>query len=243
MQRAPVVVFALLAAVSLPFSVGCASKKYVRNQSAPTINKVNELDDLTAKNTRDIHDVDSRAQQGIKDAQSKADQANQHALTAGQAADQAQSAANQASNRVTSLSNTVANLDDYKPVTEATVHFGFNKWNLTKDAQSDLDKLGDQLASAKHYIVVVDGNTDSTGPADYNYMLSQRRADAVIQYLAQKYQLPTYKIFVIGLGKDKPAQDNKSRQGRAENRRVDVRLMTNVAESGTQQSAASTPQQ
>ena len=66
------VVVAVLAAVSLPFSVGCATKRYVRNQTEPVINKVNELDDLTAKNNRDLHDMDARAQQGIQSVQSKA---------------------------------------------------------------------------------------------------------------------------------------------------------------------------
>ena len=70
-------VFALVMAASLPFSVGCATKKYVRNETAPTINKVNELDDLTAKNTRDIRDVDSRAQQGIQSVQAAATAADQ----------------------------------------------------------------------------------------------------------------------------------------------------------------------
>ena len=65
---------AALVAVALPLTVGCASKKYVRNEVTPTVNKVNELDDLTAKNTRDIRDVDSRSQQGIQQATSAADQ-------------------------------------------------------------------------------------------------------------------------------------------------------------------------
>ena len=224
------VLVAVLAAVSLPFSVGCATKKYVRNQTEPIINKVNELDDLTAKNNRDVHDFDARAQQGIQSVQAKAGEADQKAMAAGQAADQAQGLATQASTGVNTLSTTVANLDNYKPVTEASVHFGFDKWNLTTKAKEDLDELGAQLPNAQHWIVVVDGNTDSTGPEEYNYLLSKRRADAVIQYLAQKYQVPAYKIYVIGLGEDKPSADNQSSKGRAENRRVDVRLMTNRGE-------------
>ena len=66
------------------------------------------------------------------------------------------------------------------------------------------------------------------GSADYNYDLSQRRANSVIQYLASKYNVPAHKIYVIGLGKDKPVEDNKTSTGRADNRRVDVRLMTNT---------------
>jgi OOP family OmpA-OmpF porin len=214
-------------------SVGCATKKYVRNETAPVINKVNELDDLTAKNTRDIRDVDSRTQQGLAQVNAKSAEANQKALQAGQAAEQANQAAMQASNRVTSLTNTVANLDNYRSVVDTTVHFGFDRYNLTPKAKKALDELGAELANAKHYIVVVDGNTDSVGSAEYNYLLSQRRADSVIHYLSTKYNVPAYKIYVIGLGKDKPVAANKSAKGRAENRRVDVRLMTNREEGAT----------
>jgi OmpA-OmpF porin, OOP family len=73
----------------------------------------------------------------------------------------------------------------------------------------------------------VEGSTDSTGDAAYNYQLSQRRASAVIQYLASKYNVPANKIYAIGLGKDKPVEKNATSKGRAENRRVDVRLMSN----------------
>lgn len=223
-------IFALVVATSLPFSLGCASKKYVRTQTAPVVNKVNELDDLTARNSRDIRDVDSRAQQGIQTVQAKATAADQKALAAGQAATQAQSMADQANNSATSLTNTVANLDNYRPVVETAVHFGFDKFNLTKKAKDALDQLGTELPNAKHYIVVIDGNTDSVGSKEYNYLLSKRRADSVIQYLVTKYSVPAYKIYIIGMGKDKPVAPNSSSSGRAQNRRVDVRLMTNIAE-------------
>jgi outer membrane protein OmpA-like peptidoglycan-associated protein len=219
--------------LSLVFSAGCSTKNYVRNQTTPLINKTNELDDLTAKNTRDIRDTDARAQKGIQDVQAKAAEADQKALAAGKTADDAQGLATQASNRVTSLANTVANLDNYRPVVETTVHFGFDQAVLTAKAKQALDELGGDIPNAKHYIIVVDGNTDSTGPADYNYQLSQRRASNVIQYLAEKYEVPAHKIYVIGLGKDKPVASNASTTGRAKNRRVDVRLMTNINENET----------
>jgi OmpA-OmpF porin, OOP family len=234
--------FALVIAASLPFSLGCASKKYVRNETAPIVNKVNELDDLTAKNSRDIKDVDTRAQQGIQSVQAKAAAADQKAMTAGQAADQAQTLASQAAHRADSLTGTVANLDNYRPVVETAVHFGFDKFNLTSKAQKALDELGAELPNAKHYIVVVDGNTDSTGPADYNYVLSKRRADSVITYLVTKYQVPAHKIYIIGLGKDKPVAANSSNAGRAKNRRVDVRLMTNINENAPTSASTSMPQ-
>jgi OOP family OmpA-OmpF porin len=217
----------ILLAVSTAFSVGCASKNYVRQQTTPLINKTNELDDLTAKNTNAIKDVDARAQAGIQAVQSKAAEVDQKALAAGQQADQAQSLADNAVHRVDSLQNTVANLDNYHVVTEAAVHFGFNKDNLTKQAKDALDQLGNDIANAKGYIVTVEGGTDSVGSSEYNYDLSNRRADAVIQYLATKHSVPAHKIYLIGLGKDKPVDSNKTRAGRAANRRVDVRLMSN----------------
>ncbi len=229
---------AVVVAGTLPFTVGCATKTYVRNEVTPTVNKVNELDDLTAKNTRDIRDTDARAQQGIQQAKSSADAADQKALAAGQSADQANSNATQASNRVTSLAGTVENLDNYKPVSTSTVLFGFDKAQLTRKDKADLDEFAQQIQSQRHYIVQVEGYTDSTGPADYNYQLSQRRADAVIQYLATKYQVPAHKIFLIGLGKDNPVAKNTSATGRAQNRRVDIALMTN---NNNTQSASTTP--
>jgi len=224
--------------LSMILSVGCTTKNYVRNQTTPIIDKTNELDDLTAKNTKDIRDTDARAQKGIQDVQAKAADADQKALAAAKTADEAQGLATTASNRVTSLANTVANLDNYQPVVETTVHFGFDKANLTGKAKQALDELGQDIPNTRHYIIVVDGNTDSTGPADYNYQLSQRRASAVIQYLAEKYEVPAHKIFVIGLGKDKPVASNASTGGRAKNRRVDIRLMTNTSEKET---ASTTP--
>jgi OmpA-OmpF porin, OOP family len=87
--------------------------------------------------------------------------------------------------------------------------------------------MAGSIASTKGYIITLEGGTDSVGSAEYNYDLSQRRANSVIQYLASKYNVPAHKIYVIGLGKDKPVESNKTKQGRADNRRVDVRLMTN----------------
>jgi OOP family OmpA-OmpF porin len=235
----------VLVAGTLPFIAGCASKNYVRNEVTPTVNKVNELDDLTAKNTREIKSVDQRAQEGIQQVNQSAASADQKALAARQSADQAQQAANQAGTRVTSLAGTVENLDNYKQVSDATVLFGFDKAALTKKDKGDLDQFAQQIQGARHYIIQVEGYTDSIGSADYNYQLSQRRADAVIQYLASKYNVPAHKIFLIGLGKDNPVAQNTSAKGRAQNRRVDIRLMSNNATetASSQGSASSQPQQ
>ena len=221
----------ILLALSTAFSIGCASKNYVRQQTTPLINKTNELDDLSAKNSKDIKDVDARAQSGIEAVNTKTAQVDQKAQAAGQQAAQAQTLADTAVNRVDSLQTTVANLDNYRVVTEASVHFGFNKDNLTKKAKDALDQVATDVNNTKGYIITVEGGTDSVGSAEYNYGLSQRRADAVIQYLASKHNVPAHKIYLIGLGKDKPVDSNKTSAGRAANRRVDVRLMTNTASS------------
>jgi outer membrane protein OmpA-like peptidoglycan-associated protein len=211
-------------------TVGCASKNYVKQQTTPLINKTNELDDLTAKNTKDIKDVDTRAQSGLAAVNAKTDAAEQKAQTADQNATSAQQVADAANNRVGILNATVANLDNYHAVAETSVKFGFNKDGLTEKAKEALDQMAKNIASTKGYIIALEGGTDSVGSADYNYDLSQRRANAVIQYLASKYDVPAHRIYVIGLGKDKPAESNKTVAGRAGNRRVDVRLMTNAVE-------------
>jgi OmpA-OmpF porin, OOP family len=223
----------LMLAATMVASIGCTTKNYVRQQTTPLINKTNELDDLTAKNSKDIKDVDQRAQAGIQNVQAQAAAADQKALAAGSEADKAQLSANSATQRVDMLTNTVVNLDNYRPVVETAVHFGFNKDNLTKEAKEAIDQLAASVATTKGYIITVEGATDSVGSADYNYDLSQRRANAVIQYLAAEKSVPAYKIYLIGLGKDKPVDSNKTADGRAKNRRVDIRLMTNMGTDAT----------
>jgi len=219
-------------AASLVVTVGCSSKNYVKQQTTPLINKTNELDDLTAKNTKDIKDVDARVQAGLAAVNSKTADVEQKAQAAGQTASSAQQTADAANGRVTVLTNTVANLDNYHAVAETSVKFAFNRDVLTPKAKEALDQLAASIASTKGYIISLEGGCDSVGSSEYNYDLSQRRANSVIQYLASKYNVPAHKIYVIGLGKDKPMESNKTAAGRADNRRVDVRLMTNTV-SGT----------
>ncbi len=235
-------ILAVALSTSVIFTAGCATKKYVRNQTAPIINQTNELDDLTAKNTRDIKDVDERAQKGITDVNSKISEVETKTQNANTLATQANTLATSTNNNVLSLANTVANLDSYHPVVDTSVHFGFDKADLTKKAKAALDELGTEIPNQKHYIVVVEGGADAVGGKDYNYGLSQRRADAVIQYLASKYNVPAHKIFLVGLGKDKPVAPNSSAAGRAKNRRVDIHLMTNEVASSQTAANSSNPQ-
>jgi outer membrane protein OmpA-like peptidoglycan-associated protein len=226
MQRVNLCNVSILA-IAIAGLSGCATKNYVRNQTAPIINQTNELNDKTAANNRAIHDTDERAQAGITKAQGAADSATQNAQTAQQAAGTAETAANDAVHRADSLASVVAGLDNYQPIGNVSVTFGFDKSTLTADDKAQLDTFAGTLANAKSYIVEVTGGTDSTGNADYNYALSQRRADAVVQYLASKYSIPAHRFYLIGIGKDKEVADNSTREGRAKNRRVDIRLLSN----------------
>lgn len=205
---------------------GCASKNYVKKQTAPLIDHTNQLDEKTATNNRNLHDVDDRAQAGIKQAQGAADTATQNAQNATKAAGDAETAANNAVHRADSLDAVIKGLDNYKEVGNVTVTFGFDKAVLNKDDKAQLDTFGQQLGSAANFILEVTGGTDSTGPADYNYALSQRRADSVVQYLATKYNVPARRFYLIGIGKDKEVAPNNTAEGRKQNRRVEVRMLS-----------------
>jgi OmpA-OmpF porin, OOP family len=222
--------FALTAAALVLFGVtGCATKNYVRTQTGPLIDHTDQLDQKTAENNRQIHDVNDRAQAGISKAQGTADEANQNAQKATQAANSADQAANDVAHRADSLDSVVKGLDNYKQVANVSVTFGFNKSVLTADDKSHLDDFAGHLGSAKSYILEVTGGTDSTGPAQYNYDLSQRRADSVVQYLAAKYNIAPHRFYLIGIGKDQYVASNDTAAGRQENRRVTVQLLSNMS--------------
>jgi OOP family OmpA-OmpF porin len=228
--------FAITAAALTVFGVsGCATKNYVKNQTAPLVQHTGQLDQKTAANSHDIQDVDQRAQAGISKAQQSAEQAAQSAQTAGQQANQADTAANDVAHRADSLDQVVKGLDNYKQMADVSVTFGFNKATLTASDKQKLDGFANQLASAKSYILEVTGGTDTTGPAQYNYLLSNRRADAVVQYLAAKYNIPPHRFYLIGVGKDQQVAPDNTRDGRAKNRRVEVQLLSNM--NGDQQQA------
>jgi outer membrane protein OmpA-like peptidoglycan-associated protein len=228
----------MAAALAVAGVTGCATKNYVRNQTAPIIDQANQLSDKTAANNRAIHDTDDRAQAGIKQAQGSADSANENAQNAGKAAGDAQTAANDAVHRADTLDSVVKGLDNYKQISDVSVTFGFDKAVLTKDDREQLDTFAATMTTAKSYIVEVTGGTDSTGPAQYNYELSQRRADAVVQYLATKYAIPAHRFYLIGIGKDKEVAPNTTADGRKQNRRVEVQVLTNM--STDEQQTAST---
>ncbi|WP_263357470.1 OmpA family protein [Acidicapsa ligni] len=237
MQKMSVSLSVSVMAIALAGVTGCATKNYVKNQTAPIIDQTNQLNDKTAQNNRDIKSTDERATAGIAKAQGAADSATQNAQGAQKSAGDAENAANDAVHRADSLASVVAGLDNYQAIGNVSVTFGFDKAALTKDDKAQLDTFAATLATAKSYIVEVTGGTDSTGNADYNYALSQRRADAVVQYIASKYSIPAHRFYLIGIGKDKEVADNSTREGRAKNRRVDIRLLSNTGARTTDASA------
>jgi outer membrane protein OmpA-like peptidoglycan-associated protein len=219
---------------------GCATKKYVRNTTAPIQAKVDQVGEQTNQNSTQITDtrnqvkqVDERAQSGISAAQEKAATADQHAgdamnkaNTADQHAAQADQKADQANQAISSLRNVVANIDDYKLQTSATVPFKFNAYALTNDAKQDLDKLADDVKADKRFFIAVEGYTDNVGTRQYNDALSKKRADTVVNYLVAKHDIPIYRIHMIGLGEEKPVDDARNRAARAKNRRVEVKVFS-----------------
>jgi outer membrane protein OmpA-like peptidoglycan-associated protein len=229
----------LTAAVLTLFGVtGCATKNYVRTQTQPLIDHTGQLDQQTAENNRQIHNVNDRAQAGISKAQSTADMAGQNAQNATQAANAADASANDVAHRADTLDSVVKGLDNYRQVANVSLTFGFDKAVLTADDKAQLDSFASQLGSAKSYILEVTGGTDSVGPAQYNYDLSQRRADAVVQYLASKYNIAPHRFYLIGIGKDQYVASNDTPKGRKENRRVQVQLLSNMGNAAETQQGA-----
>jgi len=173
-----------------------ARKKWVHRQVDPVKDRVNELDQLQAKNANDIRDVDSRATAGINKAQSAAELADQHAMDAANRATAAQTTATTASNRATSLNTTVGNLDQYQEVASTSVPFASGRTSLGPKAKAELDDVATKLANEKGYIIEVQGYSRS------GVGTSQAMADSVVRYLVTEHQVPVYRIYKTGLGKN-----------------------------------------
>jgi len=214
-----VLAFTMLAA-------GCATKKYVRNQVDPLQARLGDVSKKTDDNATHINEVDQKAESGISDAQSRADAASKAASQADSHAQNAQGLAEKGMTRIDAVSQEVENADNFQPLKTETVLFGFNKSELTQEDKQQLDQLAESVKSMKHYMIAVQGYTDSTGAKAYNLELSRRRADAVVRYLTETLNIPLVRISQIGYGEDTPAQPNKTRDGRKQNRRVEVRLLT-----------------
>jgi OOP family OmpA-OmpF porin len=217
---------------------GCATKKYVAKQTDPITAKVAEVE-KQAQNTQKQLESDEPK---ISAAAEKADSADARAGDALGRADAASKKTDQVKSDLTNqfhseLNERIANIDDYKPAGDVVVLFKFNSAQLTDDAKQQLDQLG-KVGSMKRYFVAIEGFTDKTGTPEYNLALSRRRAEAVQTYLVAQRNMPVYRIQIVGLGKEKPVNDEKTRDDRQKNRRVEVTIFS--ADSG-QGAAAQNP--
>lgn len=203
-------------------SVGCATKKYVRNRIservAPLENRTGELEETSRRNTQDI----SRLSADVTDVRGRADRAQTQA-------DTALSRAEEANTRVTgaerSVSDLRSNLDNYSLQNTASVHFKFDSYQLTPEARESLDQLASQIKERDNFILEIEGFADWIGSDAYNNQLTQKRAEAVRRYLAEQHNIPLFRTHMLGFGEIRPVADNKTSEGRSENRRVEIRLL------------------
>jgi outer membrane protein OmpA-like peptidoglycan-associated protein len=150
------------------------------------------------------------------------------AITAKAQTDPVNDKANQAIQDAADAEKRISELDDFDVYKVVTVNFAVNKWDLSAEAKASLDDLCAKAPTAKNYTVEVQGFTDSSGDPDKNLELSRKRADSVVQYLAVKHNIPLRRITTpMGYGSAKAVADDKSKEGRAQNRRVEVRILVN----------------
>jgi len=218
-----------------------ARKKYVQRQLTPIQNRINELDELTASNTKMIKDVDSRATQGIQMASNKANEADQHAVDAGNKATAAQETATKANTRLTTVEGVVSNIDQYKATNQTEIRFRPGQSVLSQNAKTALDQMAEPLKGQHGYIVEVQGF--SSGKGQTAIATSRKMADAVVRYLVENHEIPVYRIYVLGMG-NAPIQttaENGEKPKRMSGGRVEVSLLKNDLEQLASSSSTTAP--
>jgi outer membrane protein OmpA-like peptidoglycan-associated protein len=217
-----------------------ARKKYVQRQVQPVRDRVNELDELTAANSRAIKDVDARATEGIRLASLRANEANQHAIDAGNRAQMAQDTATQASTHLQSVEKVVGNIDQFQAVSQTEIVFRPGQRALNQKAKDALDDMATPLKDQKGYIIEVQGF--SPGHGQTALANSQAMAQSVARYLVINHDIPVYRIYTVGMGNapvpDDTADGAKPRHIRGG--RVEISLLKNgIGDLNTE--SASTP--
>ena len=226
------------AAMLMLVGTGCATKKHVRQVVGPVEARVSQTEKRNTEQQAAIGELEnsvSRADERAMDAERKARAAGEAAQTAHNRADQAYGRADQAQGAADSartlaestrarLTEVSENIDNYKLVTSENILFGLNRHALTKEAKEQLDQAVAQLQNSKNFVLEIQGFTDATGSTSTNLELSRRRADSVVRYLTVKHNVPLRKINVLGVGEEDPTADNKSREGRKQARRVELRV-------------------
>jgi OmpA-OmpF porin, OOP family len=208
---------------------GCATKGYVRKNVDPVQNKLNQVSDQVNKVGTDLQKTQgdvAKNTQAISATDEKATGADRRAGDAMTRANQANDQAQKDDQEIAQLRGVIANLDDYKVSNQATVLFKFNSAELSQEDKQQLDQLASNTGSMKRYFIAVEGYTDTTGDANYNLQLSRRRADAVVLYLSAEKKVPFYQIRTIGLGENNLVDPGQTREARAKNRRVEVKVFS-----------------
>jgi outer membrane protein OmpA-like peptidoglycan-associated protein len=208
-----------------------ARKKYVARQTQPIRDRVNELDELTASNSKAIKDTDVRAQQGIQLASAKASEADQHAIDAGNRAQAAQQTAQQAHTRLNTVEQVVTNIDQYQATTQTEILFKPGQTVLSQNAKNALDEMATPLKNQRGYVVEVQGFASGHGQVAISN--SQKMAESVVRYLALNHDIPIYRIYLVGMGNAPvPATTSagEAKPKRITGGRVEISLLKNNLE-------------
>jgi outer membrane protein OmpA-like peptidoglycan-associated protein len=214
-----------------------ARKSYVKRQTEPIRDRVNELDELTSANSKAIKDTDARAQAGIKMASDKADTADQHAVDAGNKATMAQQSAQQVTTRVQTVETVVSNIDQYKASNQTEILFRSGQTVLSKNAKDAIDQMATAVKGQRGYIFEVQGF--SSGKGQIAIENSQKMAESVVRYLVLTHEIPVYRIYLVGMGNAPTATDDATKH-RVSGGRVEISLLKNDLE---QLASAGTPDQ
>jgi outer membrane protein OmpA-like peptidoglycan-associated protein len=201
---------------------GCATKGYVRSTVEPVSTQLGQVSQQVDQQAGELKQTNTR----VSKNETKIDATTEVANSADSRSSDALNKTGLNKAQIAGLHNVISNLEDYKVNHQAVVHFGFNKDELSSEAKGELDALAQQASGLSRYFITVEGFTDQTGPASYNEALSQRRADHVIEYLVAEHNIPVYRIHKIGLGERKLIDDGRTREARAESRRVQVTVFS-----------------
>jgi outer membrane protein OmpA-like peptidoglycan-associated protein len=205
-----------------------ARKNYVKRQTEPIRDRVNELDELTSANTKSIKDTDDRAQAGIKLASDKANEADQHAVDAGNKATAAQQSAQQVTNRVQTVETVVSNIDQYKASNQTEIRFRPGQTALSKNAKDAIDQMATAVKGQRGYIFEVQGF--SSGKGQLAITSSQKMAESVVRYLVLTHEIPVYRIYLVGMGNAPTATDDTTKTKHVSGGRVQISLLKNDLE-------------
>jgi outer membrane protein OmpA-like peptidoglycan-associated protein len=216
-----------------------ARKSYVKRQTDPIRDRVNELDDLTAANGKAIKDTDARAQAGIKLASDKANEADQHAIDAGNKATMAQQSAQQATTRIQTVETVVGNIDQYKASNQTEIRFKPGQTVLSKNAKDALDEMANGVKGQRGYIIEVQGFASGKGQTAITN--SQKMAESVVRYMVLNNEIPVYRIYLVGMGNAPVASaDENGKTKHLSGGRVEISLLKNDLEQ-LASSGSSTP--